>query len=260
MFQTACQDGKAAIGFYRAASHTVCPVSHCLLLRNELNDALAKLWHNPPAEGPITVRVGSGCEDVVGCQLVEEELDGLVFQISRASFFQVNYGAALLLYRKAREYAALSLEDVLVDIYCGVGSLTLFIGRDAGLALGVESNPVAVEDALANARRNKLSNVRFDCADAAKWDARIEKPACVVVDPPRRGLSAGAARKIQELSPERIVYISCDPATLARDIKRLTDYEAQRISVFDMFPRTANVECCLLLIRKERRHYVSLPY
>ena len=243
VFHIARLDGKIDVGFYRAESHEVCPIEHCLLLREELNDALKRLLSAPiPNEKTITLRVGTGSEIV-------EEMDGLVLGVSQTSFFQVNSEVAILLYKKAREYAALDSCSILVDLYSGVGSLTLFLGRDAGYALGVESNPAAVEDAVKNALRNRLNHVDFVCSDVAKWDAGGIRPDCVVIDPPRRGLSAEAVRKILKLSPSRVVYVSCDPATLSRDIKQLGGYKPISISVFDMFPRTANVECCLLFER-----------
>ena len=232
----------ASLGYYRTRSHDVIPIGHCPLLRGELNNALKNLKTLAPG-GDITLRAG---RNGLGAPL-EEELDGLVFRIS--GFFQVNTGAALLLYRKAREYAALTKGEVLVDMYCGVGTLTLFIGRDAGHALGIELDRAAVEAARENALRNGIPHIDFIEADAAQWDADIKGPDCIIVDPPRRGLSPGASRKMLELAPSRIVYVSCDPATLARDLRALSGYAVKDVCAVDMFPRTANVECCCLLIK-----------
>jgi 23S rRNA (uracil1939-C5)-methyltransferase len=206
-------------GFYRAGSHEVVPVDHCRLLAEGATEVSAKTY----------------------------QLDGLRYQVSPDVFFQVNTGAALLLCQKVREYAALSGDETYVDLYCGVGTLTLFLGRDAGIALGVEFNGAAIEDARVNAASNNLMNIQFIHADAAEWDAENLRPACLTVDPPRKGLSADAVRKILELSPPRIVYVSCDPAAMARDIRLLTGYTLQRVCAVDMFPRTANVECAALL-------------
>jgi len=224
-------------GFYQSKSHNIIPVKRCLLLKDDINDALQR----PFPRGETTLRSGRhGLR-----QPIEEELDGLVFAIS--GFFQVNTEAALLLYRKAREYAALTKSDTLIDMYCGIGSLTLFAGRDAGAALGVEVNLDAIKTARYNARRNGFTHVEFLCADVAKCDISEYEPNCAIVDPPRKGLSPVAITKIHELSPKRIVYVSCDPATLARDLRLLAPYTVKHISVVDMFPRTANVECCCLL-------------
>jgi 23S rRNA (uracil1939-C5)-methyltransferase len=146
----------------------------------------------------------------------------------------------------------MSKNESLVDLYCGVGALTLFVGRDAGFALGVEQNPAAVDAARENAKRNAVSHAEFICADAAAWEADITYPDCIIVDPPRKGLSGGAIHKIIELSPARIVYVSCDPATLARDLRLLNGYIVKEVCVVDMFPRTANVECCCLLEKSSR--------
>jgi len=230
----------AGWGFYASGSHEVVPFDRCLLLNDELNAAKSNL---PANGGEVTLRCGKNGL----CVPIEEELDGLAFQMSPKSFFQVNLGAALLLYKKARAYAALSKNETLVDLYCGIGSVTLFLGRDAGAALGVENNPAAVADAWANAQRNGLPHIEFLCADAAEWGSPFERIDCITVDPPRKGLSPKALRKLLDLAPKRIVYISCDPATLARDIRLLHRYAVRRICAVDMFPRTANVECCCLL-------------
>ena len=243
----------SSLGFYRAKSHVVIPVDHCLLLKDDLNKAIKDLsTDNIGSKGEFTLR--SGRNGII--QPLEEELDGLIFNVE--GFFQVNTKAALLLFQKAREYAALTKNDKLVDLYCGVGSFTLFVGRDAGYAVGVEQNVDAVNVARENARHNKLPHVEFIHADAADWMvdtadrmADITAPDCVIVDPPRKGLSNDAVRKILELSPKRIVYVSCNPATLARDLKDLSKngYGVENICAVDMFPRTANIECCCLLVK-----------
>ena len=253
-------------GFYAPRSHDVIPIDHCLLLKDDINAALKQI---PPSretahcfgsyeqrEPGTDITLCSGRYGLDGP--LEEELDGLVFEMS--GFFQVNTKAALLLYQKARQYAAMSANETLVDLYCGVGSLTLFIGRDAASALGVELNPGAVEAARRNACRNGFSHIEFIAADAADWEYTTEIPDCtvadcVVVDPPRGGLSPGAVQKIVSLSPHRIVYVSCDPATLARDLQSLKGYTVKDACAVDMFPRTANVECCCLLEKTHEGRY-----
>lgn len=229
-------DGKS-LGFYQPNSRNIVPIDHCLLLKNDLNETLKNLSPN----SDVTIRSG---QNQPGDKIIEE-IDGLTFIIT--GFFQVNPQAALLLFRKAREFASLSKSETLVDLYCGVGAITLFVGRDAGFAFGVEQNSAAVDAAKENAKRNALSHIEFICADAAAWETDIPHPECVIVDPPRKGLSCGAIHKMLDLSPRRIVYISCDPATLARDLRLLNGYTIKEVSVIDMFPRTANVECCCLL-------------
>jgi len=239
-------DGSA-FGLHRAQSHDVIPVDCCLLLKDNLNNAIKELRTSDISPGNDVI-LRSGRNGV--SQPLEEELDGLIFCVE--GFFQVNIEAALLLFKKAREYAALSKDNTLVDLYCGVGALTLFVGRDAGHAVGIEQNLIAVKAAQENALRNKLSHIEFINADAADWKADIEKPDCVIVDPPRKGLLGGAISKILELSPKRLIYVSCNPATLARDLKELSGggYSVKDICAVDMFPRTANVECCCLLVKE----------
>jgi len=208
-------------------------------LKDDINAALKSL----PPDSEVTLRSGrNGLNPPL-----EEELDGLVFSVS--GFFQVNTGAALLLFNKAREYASLSKNETLIDLFCGVGSMTLFIGRDAGHALGVEVDPDAIVAARENAQQNGLAFIEFLRADVSQWDAGDLRPDCVTVDPPRSGLSRAAIRKILELSPKRIVYVSCDPATLARDLRLFDGYSVSKVCAIDMFPRTANIECCCLLER-----------
>jgi len=261
-------DGTS-LGYYRSGSHDIVPIDRCLLLKEDLNEALSGLSLSEnatprsgssgsvPQRENITLRSGSNEPALTRKSVtlrtgsnrlappLEEELDGLVFGIT--GFFQVNTSAALLLYKKAREYAALSRNETLLDLYCGVGSLTLFAGRDAGRAIGVEINTDAVKAARENARRNELPFIEFINEDVSNWYPGPISPDCIIVDPPRKGLSKSVIRKIHNLSPKRIVYISCDPATLARDLCLLEPYTVKEISAIDMFPRTANVEVCCLL-------------
>ncbi len=190
-----------------------------------------------------------------GSRLLEDTLCGMKFQLSPSSFYQINRAQAERLYERAVEYALGSGEgggDIL-DLYCGTGTFTLCLAKYCKNVLGVEINEQAVIDAEANAERNGITNARFICADSsAIYDmpeiAGLRNPM-VTVDPPRKGLDAETVKAILRLNPARIVYISCDPATLARDVAVFTQngYKAERFSVVDMFPRTSNVETVLLL-------------
>jgi 23S rRNA (uracil1939-C5)-methyltransferase len=182
-----------------------------------------------------------------------ETIGDLTFKISSESFFQVNTEAALLLYEKAREYAALQPHEFLLDLYCGTGTIALFLARDAGNALGVELCAKAIKDAKENARFNNIMNVSFLCKNVSELETSELAPDCIdclIADPPRKGFAAEALRKIEELAPPRIVYISCDPATLARDIRLLENYDVKRVCAVDMFPRTKHVEVIAKLERK----------
>lgn len=192
-----------------------------------------------------------------GRDWLEEELCGHVFRLSVPSFFQVNREQTQVLYRRALEFAALTGTETVVELYCGIGTISLTLAERAGQVIGVEVVPQAVEDARENARRGGLEDkTRFECGDAAELAARLEeegvRPDVVVVDPPRKGLAAEAVQAIARLAPDRVVYVSCDPATLARDVKRLAElgYDPARAEAVDLFPRTAHVETIVLLQRE----------
>lgn len=182
-----------------------------------------------------------------------DELCGLNFRVSPLSFYQINHGQAEKLYYKAVEYAALTKDDTVLDLYCGAGTISLLLARYAGRVIGAEIIPGAVADARKNAGLNNIDNAEFICADAFTVVTSLEgfnaAPAVVVLDPPRRGLSADEISAVAGLEPERIVYVSCDPATLARDLKvfRGLGYSLTDVTPFDMFPRCAHIECCCKL-------------
>ncbi len=193
-----------------------------------------------------------------GDGFIEDTLCGLFFRISPLSFFQVNHGQAEKLYSRAIEYAALSPSDTALDLYCGTGTITLCLAKKCARAIGVEVVPEAIRDAEKNAEINHVENVRFLCMDAGKAAEKLIRENAsvdvITVDPPRRGMDEGTVSAILDLAPKRIVYISCDPATLARDCKLLSEggYIPSRLSVFDMFPRTIHTEVVCLLERGKR--------
>ena len=192
-----------------------------------------------------------------GRDWLEEELCGHVFRLSVPSFFQVNRAQTEVLYRRALDFAGLSGNETVVELYCGIGTISLTLAERAGQVIGVEVVPQAVEDAKENARRNGLEHkTRFECGDAAELAARLEgegiRPDVVAVDPPRKGLAPEVVDAIAKMAPGRVVYISCDPATLARDVKRFgaLGYAPVRAEAVDLFPRTAHVETVVLLQRE----------
>lgn len=185
-----------------------------------------------------------------------DTLCGLSFEIAPQAFYQVNPKQAERLYEKAVEYAVHSPADTVLDLYCGAGTISLCLAKKAGSVIGAEIVPEAIENAKANAERNGVTNAEFLCADAgaaAKTFAEAGiHPDCIVVDPPRKGLSEEALHTIASMHPDRIVYVSCDPGTLARDLKRLKEdgYSPIQGVGVDMFPHTAHVETVVQLIRK----------
>ena len=184
---------------------------------------------------------------------IEDTLCGLNFRLSPRSFYQVNHHQAQRLYQAAIEQARITKDDLVLDLYCGVGTITLAMASAAGKVIGVEVIPQAVEDAKDNAKRNGIENAEFFCGDAGQAALELEKngvkPDVIVVDPPRKGLNADTIEALHRMSPRRIVYVSCDPATLARDVALLKErgYELQNAMAADLFPRCAHVESVVTL-------------
>ena len=237
------------------------------------------------------VVLGDEFRTLWGQDWIEDELCGFTFRLSPRSFYQVNHDQAQRLYEKAVELAELHGTETVLDLYCGTGTITLALSRKAGKAVGVEVVPEAIEDAKENAARNGVTNVEFFCADASiaaerlcadlpvGADAHIGpqrpdlyaakgdegdgffaslrmtgRPDVIVVDPPRKGLAPEVIDAMVQMAPARIVYVSCDPATLARDVKLLTQrgYVLTHAEAFDLFPRTFHVETVVQLSKGER--------
>ena len=188
---------------------------------------------------------------------IEDTLCGLDFRLSPRSFYQVNQAQAQRLYQAAISQAEITKEDTVLDLYCGVGTITLAMASAAGKVIGVEVIPQAVEDAKDNAARNGITNASFLCGDAGQAALELERkgirPDVVVVDPPRKGLNADAIEALARFGARRIVYVSCDPATLARDVALLKQrgYGVKNAMAADLFPRCAHVETVVLLSKGE---------
>ncbi len=188
---------------------------------------------------------------------IEDTLCGLTFRLSPRSFYQVNHHQAQRLYQAAISQAGITKEDLVLDLYCGVGTITLAMAAAAGKVIGVEVIPQAVEDARDNAKRNGIENAEFFCGDAGQAALELEqqgiRPDVVVVDPPRKGLNADTIEALSRFAPRRIVYVSCDPATLARDVALLKErgYRLQNAMAADLFPRCAHVETVVTLSKLE---------
>ena len=313
------------VGFYRARSHQVVHVEHCLIQKPEA-DALAQAVRDYIARfqvEPYNEATGRGllrhlyvrtscrgeslaCLLVNGSRLPHEQelvamlraaapktcgvvlgentrrgnailgdryrtlwgrdyltdtLCGLELRLSVPSFYQVNHDQAQRLYEKALEYAGLTGRELAVDLYCGAGTITQVLARRARHVIGGEIVPEAIRDAEDSARRNGIENVEFFCGDAADaaadFAARGLRPDVICVDPPRKGLSPEVVAAAASMAPQRIVYVSCDPATLARDVARFAPlgYCPVRACAVDLFPGTAHVETvCQLVLRKPAVH------
>jgi 23S rRNA (uracil1939-C5)-methyltransferase len=214
----------------------------------------------PPVDLHTVIAGPAGGTDgptgVLGEEHLEEELCGLRLRISHTAFFQTNTEMAERLYGIAREYGTLTGSERVYDLYCGIGTIGLTLARDAREVWGIEAVPEAVADAERNAKRNGVGNANFTTADARLGIRPLieeaGKPDVIVVDPPRAGLSKKVVRRIIECDAPRIVYVSCNPTTLAPNAAQLTEagYSLRRVRPVDMFPQTPHVECVALLERK----------
>lgn len=191
-----------------------------------------------------------------GTGKIEDELCGLTFRISPRSFYQINPVQTEVLYNTAMDYADMSGSEKVIDAYCGIGTIGLVASKHAGEVIGVELNRDAVHDAIANAKRNGIKNVRFFCDDAGEFMLGMaqdkERADVVFMDPPRAGSDERFLSSLVTLAPEKVVYISCNPETQQRDLRFLIKhgYKAVKIQPVDMFPHTNHVETVCLLSRK----------
>ena len=203
------------------------------------------------------VVLGDKYRTLFGRNYLMDTLCGLEFKLSMPSFYQVNRDQAEVLYGKALKFAGLTGNETVLDLYCGIGTITLCLAKAAKRVIGAEIVPPAIRDAKENALRNHIENAEFFCGDAADIAAKLEsdglRPDVVTVDPPRKGLAPEVIASVAAMGPEKVVYVSCDPATLGRDVKifREFGYEAKRAAAVDMFPGTAHVETVVLLSKGE---------
>ena len=203
------------------------------------------------------VILGPNYRTIWGRDFLEERLCGMTFRLSVPSFFQINRAQTERLYAQALEFAGLTGQETVLDLYCGIGTISLALAQRAGQVIGAEIVPEAVQDAQANAARNQVSNARFLCGDAGEAAFQLAaegvRPQVICVDPPRKGLAPEVPEILASMAPERIVYVSCDPATLARDVKRFGElgYPAVKSQAVDLFPRTAHVETVVLLSQQK---------
>jgi 23S rRNA (uracil1939-C5)-methyltransferase len=211
------------------------------------------VWTRAPGVAETTA---GGVDEVLhGAATIDEELSGLRFRISPDAFFQTNTEMAERLYGVAREYAALQGWERVYDLFCGIGTIGLSLAPRAGEVWGIEIVEEAIGDALANARLNEIDNARFFAGDVRTslrdLVERAGRPDVLVVDPPRAGLSQKVVRRIIEAGPRRIVYVSCNPTTLAPNAAQLVEagYALRRVRPVDMFPQTPHIECVALLER-----------
>lgn len=255
---------------------------HIFVRTNAAGQALVCLVVNGralPREEDLVRRIRSACPATVGVVLSEntrqtnvvlgdryrtlwgedtltDTLCGLIFRLAIPAFYQVNRLQAQRLYEKVLELAELTGNETVLDLYCGAGTITLVMARKAKRAIGAEIVPEAVDNARENALRNGVGNAEFFCGDAAAVAEKLAleklRPDVVVVDPPRKGLEESVIGSIAEMAPKRVVYVSCDPGTLARDVKRFGErgYALRQAVAADLFPRTKHVETAALLSKE----------
>ena len=232
------------------------------LLRQAVPDAVGVvLGVNTQPTGAV---LGTEYRTLWGADVLTDTLCGLTFRLSVPSFYQVNREMAEVLYDKAVDFAGLTGGETVLDLYCGAGTITQVMARHAGQVIGAEIVPEAIEDAKENAKRNNIANVAFFCGDAsavaADFAAKGLRPDVICVDPPRKGLTPEVVQAAAQMAPRRIVYVSCDPATLARDVKLFAQsgYEAVRAAAVDMFPGTANIETVCLLSKLQSKEHIEI--
>ncbi|WMF94579.1 23S rRNA (uracil(1939)-C(5))-methyltransferase RlmD [Aerococcus mictus] len=210
------------------------------------------------------VIMGQDQRVVYGEDLYEDRMFDLTFRISSKSFFQVNTSQAEKLYHQALEAADLKGDEVVVDAYCGIGTISLCLAQAAKEVYGVEVVPDAIDQARENAQLNGLDNVTFQAGKAEEviqdWVQAGLKPDVVVVDPPRKGLAEDFIQSVLEVQPPKIVYVSCNPATLARDLAKFVDqgYQLGKVQPVDMFPQTHHVETVALLSKLNTEHHLDI--
>ncbi len=228
------------------------PAKEKLIEISERFPQIKSLWLNFNTK-KTNVIFGDRFSLLSGEERTFDTMNGVTFAISPRSFYQVNTLQAERIYADAT--ACLSPDDILLDLYCGIGTIGLTCARKVKKLIGIEVIPEAIEDAKQNAKLNGIENAEFFVGDASKTLEIIaslpEKPTAVIVDPPRKGLSADAIAALKQIAPEKIIYVSCNPATQARDLALLGDtYVPGEVQPYDMFPRTGHVESVVCLTRK----------
>lgn len=226
---------------------------HCNEIVSEITDRhkdIAGIYINVNKKN-TNVIYGEKFINVYGDKMLTDRLCGLDFDISPASFYQVNHDCCEALYNKAASLLGIKGNETVVDLYCGVGTVGMCAAKNAKKLIGVEIIPEAVENAKKNAEKNGINNAVFYCGDSSiVRSVTDEKIDALIVDPPRKGLSDEVINSIIELKPEKLLYISCDPNTLARDLQKLlVYYKADCAYPFNMFPRTGHVETVVLMTR-----------
>ena len=231
-------------------------------IKKELPEVVS-LWHNIQSKLGNTI-LGAKIRHLWGRETLTASLCGLRFEVSPYSFFQVHKEQAEILYEKALAYADLKGGETVIDAYCGTGTISLCLAKKAKRFIGIEIVKPAIEDAKKNAKKNHMENTEFYAADAGKLMPQLYRqglvPDVIVMDPVRAGCSEEVLKAAAGMNPKRIVYVSCNPATFARDAKILKSegYEIKEIQPVDMFPQTMHVEAIVLLSKLDSKNHISV--
>ena len=267
------------IGLFKSKSNEIVEIDECLLISNSMNELIKFIKENIKLAGinQIMLREANNQHMVVfkgnidntealklknkvdsiyinnnhiyGTKEITTTLEKYTFKISKDSFFQVNHNQTIKLYNKVKEY--LNKKKKILDLYCGTGSIGIYVSDNCQSILGIEINKQAIKDANINKKINNIENISFKCGDVANIITSKDKYDTIIVDPPRSGLSKKTRKILLEISPNYIIYVSCNPITLVRDIKELSSkYELKDITLFDLFPNTYHVETICLMERK----------
>ena len=255
-------DGKVLVTLVTPGPDLPGSKNFCTALRKKAPWVVSIVQNINPTRSSAVL--GSREKTLYGPGFVLDTLCGTQFAISSRSFYQVNRTQTEVLYKKALELAKLTGRETVIDAYCGIGTIGLCAAPLAKQVIGVERNPAAVKDAAANARRNKIANARFVCADATEWMATAAgeglHPDVVFLDPPRAGSTPECITAVNKMKPRRVVYVSCDPETLARDVAAFTrlGWRAAKFCPVDLFPQTKHVETVVLLSHKKPDGHINV--
>ncbi len=243
------QTDRNKIGFYSKKSNNITSIDSCLLLDNKLNEYIKGINNTT---NKIVLRT-NGKEVLDNYNsFITKSIGKYNYLVSLESFFQVNDNVTYKLYEKVKEYCNSTKNDYILDLFCGTGTIGIYLSDNCKKVLGIEINKQAINDANKNKKLNNLDNIEFIAGDVSKIINKVDfKPTIVVVDPPRAGLDQNTIKEIVKMNPHTLVYVSCDPMTLARDLNILKYYfNIKEITPFDMFPNTYHVETVSLLSRK----------
>lgn len=246
------------IGLYQKQTNNIIPITECLLLNDKLNKVLINV--NPTKKKDIILKIGNKTDEILSPTNKKDYIISYIgnkkYKISEKSFFQVNSVITEKLYEEIKQIIQEKKSKNVLDLYCGTGTIGIYIHECVDKVLGIESCKEAIEDANDNKQLNNATNCTYKLGKVEDLTTEITKEYDIaIIDPPRSGLHKNVIKKLLEITPENLIYVSCDPVTLARDLNLLKEkYKVEYIRPYNMFPRTYHVECCSVLsIKKENK-------